>query len=260
MTSKLITDRRGSIGYLVLNTPQRRNALSLDMWQAIPRYVAEFDQNDQIRCLVITGSGTEAFAAGADISEFEANRATEETAKVYDDATREAVAAIIGCSRPVVAAIRGICFGGGVALAAACDLRVAASDARFCIPAARLGVAYGVGGTARLSHMIGASLAAEMLITARVYSAHEALMRGLVHQVAPVADFDTVLEGYTSAIAANAPLSMTASKRAIQAVLTPHQHQIGEADAAATACARSEDYAEGRTAFMQKRKPVFHGR
>ena len=114
------------------------------MWQAIPRIVSEFDQNDQIRCLVITGSGREAFAAGADISEFEANRATEEAAKVYDDATRDAVASILACSRPVVAAIRGICFGGGVALASACDLRFAASDARFCIPAARLGVAYGV--------------------------------------------------------------------------------------------------------------------
>lgn len=260
MTSKLITDRRGSIGYLVLNTPHRRNALGLDMWQAIPRFVSEFDQNEQIRCLVITGAGTEAFAAGADISEFETNRATEEAAKVYDDATRDAVASIIGCSKPVVAAIRGICFGGGVALAAACDLRLAASDARFCIPAARLGVAYGVGGTARLAHVIGASLATEMLITARVYSAHEALMRGLVHQVAPVAEFDTVVEGYTSAIAANAPLSMTATKRAIQAVLTHQAHDIGEAEAAAVACARSEDYAEGRSAFMQKRKPVFRGR
>lgn len=230
------------------------------MWQAIPGIVAEFDQNDQIRCLVITGSGTEAFAAGADISEFAANRATEEAAKVYDDATRDAVASILACSRPVVAAIRGICFGGGVALAAACDLRIAASDARFCIPAARLGVAYGVGGTARLAQVVGASLASEMLITARVYSAHEALMRGLVHQVAPVADFEAALEGYVSAIAANAPLSMTASKRAIQAFLAPQPHAVGAAEAAASVCARSADYAEGRSAFMQKRKPVFQGR
>lgn len=259
MTSKLITDRRGPIGYLVLNTPQRRNALALDVWLAIPRLVAELDQDDQIRCLVITGAGTEAFAAGADISEFEANRATEDAAKVYDDATREAVSSIIGCSKPVVAAIRGICFGGGVALATACDLRLAASDARFCIPAARLGIAYGFGGTARLAQIVGANVATEMLITARVYSAHEALMRGLVHQVAPVADFDTVVEGYTSGIAANAPLSMTASKRAIQAFLTPNANEREEAERAASNCARSEDYAEGRSAFMQKRKPVFRG-
>jgi enoyl-CoA hydratase len=159
----------------------------------------------------------------------------------------------------VVAAIRGICFGGGVALAMACDLRIAAADARFCIPAARLGIAYGVGGTASLVERIGAAMAAEMLLTARTYTAHEALMRGLVHQVAPTPEFDTVLAGYTSAIAANAPLSMTASKRAIRAAASDDETTRHAANAAAAACASSEDYAEGRKAFAAKRKPQFKG-
>lgn len=259
MFSKLITDRRGPIGYLVLNTPERRNAIGLDMWQAIPAMIHSLDSEPDLRCIVLTGAGTEAFAAGADISEFEANRASEETAQIYDAATRDAMTAIMEASKPVVAAIRGICFGGGVALAMACDLRIASADARLCIPAARLGVAYGVGGTSSLVDRIGAAMAAEMLLTARVYTAHEALMRGLVHQVAPVSDFDTVLAGYTGAIAANAPLSMTASKRAIRAATTSDESIQRAAEAAAAACASSEDYAEGRKAFATKRKPQFRG-
>jgi enoyl-CoA hydratase/carnithine racemase len=259
MFSKLITDRRGPIGYLVLNTPERRNAISLDMWQAIPAMIHSLDSNPDLRCIVLTGAGTEAFAAGADISEFDANRASEETAQIYDAATRDAMTAVMEASKPVVAAIKGICFGGGVALSMACDLRIAAADARFCIPAARLGIAYGVGGTASLVERIGAAMAAEMLLTARIYTAHEALMRGLVHQVAPAPEFDTVLAGYTSAIAANAPLSMTASKRAIRAAASDDETTRHAANAAAAACASSEDYAEGRKAFAAKRNPQFKG-
>lgn len=229
------------------------------MWQAIPGLIHSLDTDADLRCIVLTGAGTEAFAAGADISEFDDNRASEETARNYDAATRDAVNAIMQASKPVVAAIRGVCFGGGVALAMACDLRIATADARFCIPAARLGVAYGLGGTANLVERIGASMAAEMLLTARVYSAHEALMRGLIHQVAPVADFDTVLAGYTGAIAANAPLSMTASKRAIRASTSEEEVMRRAAEVAAAACASSKDYAEGRKAFAAKRKPVFNG-
>lgn len=259
MFPKLITDRRGPVAYLVLNTPERRNAVSLDMWQSIPGILAELGDEADIRCIVLTGSGTESFCAGADISEFEANRSSEEAAHAYDRAAGEAVAAITRADKPVLAAIRGTCFGGGVALAMACDLRLAAVDARFCIPAARLGVAYGVTATASLSAKLGASLAAEMLLTGRVYSAHEALMNGLVHQVVPVADFETALAGYAGVIAGNAPLSLAASKRAIRAALTGEVSDRSNADDAARACARSADYAEGRRAFAEKRKPRFNG-
>jgi enoyl-CoA hydratase/carnithine racemase len=259
MTSKLITEQRGPIGYLVLNTPQRRNALSLDMWQSIPEIIRSFDQIHEIRCITITGSGTDAFCAGADISEFESNRASEDSAKIYDCATQEAVSAISNCSKPVVAAIRGICYGGGVALATACDLRVASTDTKFCVPAARLGVAYGMQGTAALARQIGYSLASEMLITARVYSAHEAFMKGLIHQLASPQEFDSVIAGYTSAIAANAPLSMRASKFALKAALGTSPDIQQRAEAASAQCASSADYAEGRSAFREKRKPVFRG-
>jgi len=259
MFSKLITDRRGTVAYLVLNTPARRNAISLDMWQAIPGIMAQLGQDPEIRCIVITGAGTEAFAAGADISEFEANRASGDTAHIYDAATHGAIAAIMDTRKPVVAAIRGICFGGGVAIAMACDLRIAATDARFCIPAARLGLAYGMSGTANLVASLGMATATEMLLTARTYTAHEALLRGIVHQVAPASDFDTVVSGYAGSLAANAPLSMAASKLAIRLAVTGDPGLRTAVEEATTACTHSADYAEGRRAFAEKRKPRFNG-
>lgn len=259
MFSKLLTDRRGPIGYVVLNVPERRNAISLDMWQALPGQVTALGSDPAIRCIVLAGAGNNAFSAGADISEFDANRAAEDTVRAYEEATRAATEALMQVDKPVVAAIRGICFGGGLALAMACDLRFAAADARFCIPAARLGLAYGIGGTAHLVERIGAALAAEMLMTARVYTAHEALMRGLVHQVAPEADFDDALAGYTATLASNAPLSILAAKRAIRHVATRREDLRAAAEQAADACTHSQDYAEGRNAFAGKRKPRFVG-
>jgi enoyl-CoA hydratase/carnithine racemase len=259
MTAKLIAEIHGSTGTLVLNAAQRRNALSLDMWQSIPRIVADFDRNTNVRSIVIRGAGDEAFAAGADISEFEANRATDDSAKAYDAATGAATLSLTNCSKPVIAAIRGICFGGGMALAMACDIRLATDDSRFCIPAAKLGVGYGAPGTAALVARLGPSLAAEMLFTGRVYNAQEALARGIVQAVATRADFDSLLSNYTTTLAANAPLSIAASKMAIRAALSGNPQDRAAADQAVAACMASTDYAEGRKAFLEKRKPIFQG-
>lgn len=260
MTSKLIAEIRGSAGYLVLNAPQRRNALSLDMWQGLPEIVARFDADPAVRCIVVTGAGSEAFAAGADISEFEDHRATADGAKVYDQATHDATAAIAGCTKPVIAAVRGFCFGGGMALAMACDLRLASDDAKFCVPAAKLGVGYSFDGTAALVARLGPALAAELLFTARTYSAHEALMKGIIHALAPVADFDNVLKGYTAALAANAPLTIRAAKSAIRAIVSGKPADRDTAERSIAQCMTSDDYREGRKAFLEKRKPAFQGR
>ncbi len=260
MTSKLIADIHGSTGYLVLNAPERRNALSLDMWQAIPGIIGRFVQDSNIRSIVIRGEGREAFAAGADISEFEAQRATDDSGKVYDEATHKATAAIANCNKPVIAAIQGICFGGGMALAMACDLRLASDDARFCIPAGKLGIGYSYDGTAALVARLGPALTAEMLFTARVYSAHEALMRGIIHQLAPVADFDAVVKGYTTMIGANAPLTIAAAKSAVRAVVSGLPNEREAAERAVATCMTSDDYREGVAAFTAKRAPRFTGR
>ena len=217
MTSKLIAEIRGSAGYLVLNAPLRRNALSLDMWAGIPQIVERFEQNTSIRSLVVTGAGHEAFAAGADISEFDDQRATQDSAKVYDAATHAAIVSIVRCTKPVIAAVRGICFGGGMALAMACDLRLASDDAKFCIPAAKLGVGYSYDGIAALAVRLGPALTAEILFTARTYSAQEALSTGIVHALSTPAEFDALVARYTSMIAVNAPLSIAAAKSALRA-------------------------------------------
>jgi enoyl-CoA hydratase/carnithine racemase len=258
MTSKLIAEIRGFTGYVVLNAAQRRNALSLDMWQGLPEIVATFDADPAVRCIVVTGAGSEAFAAGADISEFDDHRATTDGAKRYDQATHDATASIAGCAKPVVAAVRGFCYGGGMALAMACDLRLASDDAKFCIPAAKLGVGYGFDGTAALVAKLGPALAAEILFTARTYSAHEALMKGIIHALAPVADFDNVLKGYTATLAGNAPLTIKAAKSAIRALISGRERETAERNIAD--CMTSDDYREGRKAFLEKRKPNFQGR
>lgn len=260
MTSKLIAEVRASAGYLVLNAPQRRNALSLDMWVGIPEIVDRFDRDDAVRSIVVTGAGDEAFAAGADISEFDDRRATEQGAKDYDAATHAATQALARAGKPVIAAIRGVCFGGGMALAMACDLRLATNDAKFCIPAAKLGIGYGYEGTAALVARLGPALTAEMLFTAKTYSAHEALMSGIVHALAPPPDFDAVVQGYTARIAANAPLSIAAAKAAIRAAVSGSPDERTKAESAVAACMTSADYREGRTAFLEKRKASFHGR
>jgi enoyl-CoA hydratase/carnithine racemase len=259
MTSKLIAEIRSSAGYLVLNAPKRRNALSLDMWEGIPEIIARFEADEAVRSIVVTGAGTEAFAAGADISEFEDNRATEEGAKAYDAATGRAAASIARCTKPVVAAIRGICFGGGMALAMACDLRIAADDARLCIPAAKLGIGYGYEGTATLVAKLGAALTTEMLFTARVYSAHEGLLTGIIHALAPTADFDAFVNGYTARLAANAPLSIKAAKSVIAAIVSGNADARRAAEKNVADCMASEDYREGRKAFLEKRTPSFRG-
>ncbi len=230
------------------------------MWQGLPEIVARFDADPAVRCIVVTGAGTEAFAAGADISEFDDHRATEDSAKVYDQATHDATAAIAGCAKPVVAAVRGFCFGGGMALAMACDLRLASDDARFCIPAAKLGVGYSYDGTAALVARLGPALAAELLCTARTYSAHEALMKGIVHAIAPVADFDNVVKGYTASLSANAPLTIKAARSAIRAIISGNPTERETAERNVAACMTSDDYREGRKAFLEKRKPTFQGR
>lgn len=256
---KLRVEREGPVGRLVLDNPERRNAIGAQMWLGIPPAIADFDADDSVRVIVIRGEGTAAFAAGADISEFEKNRSSGDQVKAYEDATGAAHHAIESSPKPVIALIHGFCVGGGLAVALSCDLRYADASSRFAIPAAKLGLGYGVHGTNRLVATVGHAFAREIMFSARRYEAGEALAMGLVHRVLPDADLDAYVAKVAGELAANAPLTIAASKAVINA-LAAADGDYPAAEAAVARCMKSEDYVEGRRAFMEKRPPVFKGK
>jgi enoyl-CoA hydratase len=256
---QLRTERDGPVGRVILDNQARRNAISAQMWRDIPQAVAAFNADPEVRCIVLRGAGSEAFAAGADISEFEQRRAAEADVRSYESQVEAAHRALEASAKPVIAQIHGFCVGGGLAVALSCDLRYANASARFAIPAARLGLGYGVSGTGRLVATVGHAFAREIMFSARRYDAQEALAMGLVHRVLPDADLERHVQEMAAALAANAPLTMAASKSVINALIAP-QGDFGAARAAVEACMRSEDYVEGRRAFMEKRAPRFTGR
>ena len=247
-----------STGWLVLDRPERRNALNAGMWGAIPPLMKSLDEHADVRAIVIRGGGAEAFAAGADISEFGAARSDAASAAQYEQLNGEALAAIRRCSKPVIAMIRGFCIGGGLAVALACDLRVAAPSALFSLPPARLGLAYPLDGLRDLVASIGPSAAKEMIFTARRLDAADALRIGLVDRVAEDAEAETA--ALCAEIAQGAPLTITHAKRALDFITGKPGHE-DDAEIAwlAARCFDSADYVEGRKAFAEKRKPVFKG-
>jgi enoyl-CoA hydratase/carnithine racemase len=248
----------GAIGWLIFDNPARRNAVSVGMWEAIPRVLEDFAADPAIRVVVLAGAGDKAFVSGADISQFESQRSTPEAVQRYEKIGDAAQSKLHDFDKPTIAMIRGYCIGGGVNIAAACDLRLAADDARFSIPAAKMGLGYRASSMKTLVDIVGAAYAKEIMITARQFSAAEARAMGLVHRVASVPELAKLTREYCDAIAANAPLTMRAAKRIIREV-TRSEYDAALCNAWVKECFDSRDYREGRTAFMEKRKPVFKG-
>ncbi|SNT30042.1 Enoyl-CoA hydratase/carnithine racemase [Noviherbaspirillum humi] len=247
--------------HIRFNNLARHNALSVDMWEAVPPLLAQAEKDEAIRLVVFSGAGEKAFVSGADISQFEDMRAAKEAVKHYEAMAEEALMSIYRCSKPTLAAIHGYCIGGGVNVAISCDIRIASSDAVFAIPAARLGLGYRYSALKNLVDLIGVGAAKDLFYTARRIDAREALSLGLVSRVCDPADMPALLAEYTGSIGANAPITIHAAKTIIGEILKPSP----ELDHALCQqlirnCFESEDYTEGRTAFMEKRKPVFRGK
>ena len=252
-------ERDGPIGYVVLDNPARRNAISAAMWHAFPAALHELGLDSTVRCIVLRGAGEIAFAAGADIAEFAQNRADDDGVRSYEAATAAAHHALESTLKPVIAQIRGFCIGGGLAIALSCDLRYCAADSQFAIPAARLGLGYGIHGHRRLVATVGHARAREIMFSARRYDAQSAYELGLVNRFVPVADIEAYVRALATELAANAPLTQAASKAAINAVITEHG-DFAQCEALIARCMHSADYREGRSAFMEKRTPKFEGR
>lgn len=257
---ELRLERDGDIGFIIASNPARMNAFTAAMWEAVPRLIASAEADEAIRVIVLRGAGTRAFSAGADISEFDRARSGGATA-AYDELNDAAFRALSTCSKPILAMIHGFCLGGGLAVALCADIRIADEAAEFAIPAAKLGLGYNPRWVRPLLAAVRPAHAKELLFTARRFKVAEALSMGLVNTVVTTGELEQKTRALAGEIAANAPLTVRAAKRTIDELTrNPQTPDLAALDAAVAACFDSEDYAEGRLAFMEKRKPRFKGR
>jgi enoyl-CoA hydratase len=249
------------IGWLTFNNPARRNALSLEMWEGIGDAFEALDADASVRVVVMRGAGGKAFVSGADISEFESQRNSAEQARRYGAQTARANRWLADYPKPLIAMIEGYCIGGGLATALAADVRIATPESRFGIPAARLGLGYEYPGIAKLARLVGPSAARDILFSARHLDAEEALRIGLVNRLVPREELEAAVREYGASIAANAPMTVAACKAALNAFERGGRSEdLAEVQQMVNACFDSEDYREGRQAFMAKRAPQFRGR
>jgi len=258
---RLTTRREGRTGIVVFDSQRKFNAVNMDMWMALPHAMAEFVDDPEIRVIVLEGAGEKAFISGADISQFGEKRNSAEAQAEYNRATAMGYLAVLNCPKPTIAKIKGVCMGGGLGLAGNCDLRFCSDDAKFRMPAARLGLGYAFEGIKRFAEIIGPANVSDLFFSARIFGAADALQMGFVSKVLPKAEFDSFMQGYCTMVSENAPLTIAATKRALLELRKASaERELATVAKLIEACFDSADYKEGRTAFMEKRTPDFHGK
>lgn len=257
----LLVEKRGAVGWIIFDQPAKKNAINNAMWRGLPPAMARFDADPEVRCVVFRGSGTEAFASGADISEFDQIRSSTAAVAEYDGLLDQVLHSIQDSRKPSLCMIHGFCMGGGLEIALAADLRYSGESGQFGIPAAKLSLAYNVEGHKRLIETVGHANTREIMFLGRRYNAKEALAMGMVHQVMPDAELEGFVNKTIETLCQNAPLSIANTKTIVEEYVksagAPDPARMKEA---MERCTKSADYQEGRRAFMEKRKPRFTGK
>lgn len=260
-TDKVLCRIADGVGHVIFNNPERHNAVSLDMWEAVERAFDDFSGDNAVRVVVMSGAGGKSFVSGADITKFETERGTQEAIERYNARIKVAFEKVTDLPKPTIAMIDGYCLGGGLALALCCDLRFCSSKSVFGLPAARLGLGYPFEGLKRLMDTVGPGAAKDIAFSARRFDAAEALRLGLVQQVVKAAELERFVADYARTVAHNAPLTVTAMKVVMGEVLKDaRDRDMKTCRDMVSACFASEDYVEGRQAFVEKREPQFKGR
>lgn len=261
MSDVLLSMREPPLAWVVINRPAAHNALNSDVWKELAETAQQLARDPSVRVIILRGAGDKAFISGADISEFSTLRHNAEMTAKYDQLSAAAWSALHFAPQPVIAMINGLCYGGGVSVALACDLRIAADHSRFAVPAARLGLSYPMaGGVEKLVQIVGPTHAAHILLSAQPIDAQEALRIGLINRVVDRDELEEAVRTYASRMAEGAPLTLAAHKRAIQESLRAASERNNDAlREAMRRCFDSEDYQEGIAAFLEKRAPRFRG-
>lgn len=258
---KILQSVTDGVGVITFNNPEKRNAMSLDMWEGLGHALTELRDDPAVRVVILVGAGDKAFVSGADISQFEKTRHNAEASEEYSKKSAAQRALLADYPKPTIACIRGFCLGGGMQVAMLADIRFASENSQFGIPAAKLGIAYGFDGLKHLVSLVGPSWARLLMYTGMRIDSAEAVRIGLVDRVVPDAGLWDATQEIARTISGNAPLAIQAAKITIAQVLKdPDKRDMNAIKAIGTACMDSEDFREGRTAFMEKRKPKFKGR
>src|SRR5712672_1896050 len=258
---KILQSIDDGIGIVTFNNPEKRNAMSLGMWEGLGQSLVELRDNPDVRVVILTGAGDKAFVSGADISQFEKVRHNAAASEEYSKKSDAQRALLANYPKPIIACIRGFCLGGGMHFAMAADIRIASENSQFGIPAAKLGIAYGYDGLRHLVSLVGPSWARLLMYTGMRIDSAEALRIGLVDRVVPDTELWNATMDIARTISGNAPLAVQAAKITIAEVLKdPDKRDMDAIKQVGLACMDSEDFREGRQAFMEKRKPQFKGR
>ncbi|MBR72650.1 MAG: enoyl-CoA hydratase [Rhodospirillaceae bacterium] len=260
-SNNLLASIDGQIGKIIFNKPEKHNAVCIKMWKSLKNILEEFNNTKSLRVIMLAGAGEKAFISGADISEFEKTRTEKKDVFEYDKIAEGATQILYESTKPTIAVIQGYCIGGGLGIAAACDIRIASENATFAIPAAKLGLGYRSKNLQRVVQLVGPSFATEIIVTARQFNVQEAYEMGLVNRVVKHSQLNSFSGEYADSISNNAPMTIFAAKTAIRYMQQQnHKFDDNYLNSLVDQCFSSEDYAEGRNAFREKRKPTFSGK